>query len=67
MDRAVRAGAVPITTFQYVFELQQDWARTETYEGVMNILRAHSPYGQQVRFGKWALGEHASESGAKVA
>jgi len=25
--------------------LQQDWARTETYEGVMNILRAHSPYG----------------------
>src|SRR6201994_3051111 len=38
MDRAVQAGAVPITTFQYVFELQQDWARTETYEGVMNIL-----------------------------
>jgi nicotinamidase-related amidase len=67
MDRAVQAGAVPITSFQYVFELQQDWARTETYEGVMNILRAHSPYGQQVRFGKWALGEHASEAGTKAA
>jgi nicotinamidase-related amidase len=67
MDRAVQAGAVPITSFQYVFELQQDWARTETYEGVMNILRAHSPYGIQVRFSKWALGEHASEAGAKVA
>ena len=67
MDRAVQAGAVPITTFQYVFELQQDWARTETYEGVMNILREHSPYGIQIRFSKWALGEHASEAGAKVA
>jgi len=67
MDRAVQAGAVPITTFQYLFELQQDWARTETYEGVMEILRAHSPYGIRVRFSKWALGEHASEAGTKVA
>jgi nicotinamidase-related amidase len=67
MDRSVQAGAVPITSLQYVFELQQDWARTETYEGVMNILRAHSPYGIQVRFSKWALGEHASEAGTKVA
>ena len=64
MDRAMQAGAVPITSLQYVFELQQDWARSETYEGVMDILRAHSPYGIQVRFSKWALGEHASEGGA---
>jgi nicotinamidase-related amidase len=63
MERAIQAGAVPITSLQYVFELQQDWARTETYEGVMEILRAHSPYGIQVRFSKWALGEHASEAG----
>jgi nicotinamidase-related amidase len=63
MDRLVQAGAVPITSLQYVFELQQDWARSETYEGVMGILRAHTPYGQQVRFSKWALGEHASEAG----
>jgi nicotinamidase-related amidase len=64
VDRLVQAGAIPITSLQYVFEFQQDWARTETYEGVMEILRAHSPYGQQVRFSKWALGEHASEAGA---
>jgi len=63
MDRLLQAGAVPITSLQYVFELQQDWARSETYEGVMDILRAHSPYGIQVRFSKWALGEHASEAG----
>ncbi|SDH72786.1 MULTISPECIES: hydrolase [Bradyrhizobium] len=67
MDRLVQAGAVPITSCQYAFELQQDWARTETYEGMMDILRAHSPYGIQVRFSKWALGEHASEAGTKVA
>jgi hypothetical protein len=63
MGRAVQAGAISITSLQYVFELQQDRARSETYEGVMEILRAHSPYGIQVRFSKWALREHASEAG----
>jgi nicotinamidase-related amidase len=67
MDRAVQAGAVPVTSCQYLFELQQDWARTKTYEGAMEILRAHSPYGIQVRFSKWALGEHASEAGQRRA
>jgi len=66
IDRLIQAGAIPITSLQYVFELQQDWARTATYEGVMEILRAHSPYGQQVRFSKWALGEHASEAGSST-
>jgi len=60
MERMTQAGAIPITSWQFVFELQQDWARTATYEGVMNILRAHSPYGIQVRFSKWALGQHAA-------
>ncbi|MEM9230150.1 MAG: hydrolase [Pseudomonadota bacterium] len=63
MDRLVQAGAVPMNALQYVFELQQDWARGETYDGVMEILKAHTPYGIQVRFSKWALGEHASEAG----
>ena len=67
LRHAVQASAVPITSAQYVFELQQDWARSETYEGVMDILRAHSPYGIQVRFSKWALGEHASEGGTRAA
>ncbi len=64
MDRLVQAGAIPTTALQLVFELQQDWARSQTYEPVMDILRAHSPYGIQVRFSKWALGEHASEAAA---
>lgn len=67
IERMTQAGAVPITTLQFVFELQQDWARTGTYDGVMEILKQHTPYGIQVRFSKWALGEHASEAGTAKA
>ena len=67
MQRLVQAGAVPMNALQFIFELQQDWARGETYDGVMEILKAHTPYGIQVRFSKWALGEHASEAGAAAA
>lgn len=65
VTRLVQAGAVPMNTLQVTFELQQDWARGATYDGVMDILKAHTPYGIQVRFSKWALGEHASEAGTK--
>lgn len=65
VKRMVQAGAVPITSLQWLFELQQDWARAETYNGVMEILKAESPYGIQVSFSKWALGEHASEGKIK--
>ena len=64
VQRLVQAGAVPSTTFQTVFELQQDWARGDTYDGVMDILYRHSPYGIQVQFSKWALGPDASEAAA---
>lgn len=62
IQRLIQAGAIPITSLQFLFELQQDWARSETYDGVMEILKAESPYGIQVIFSKWALGEHASEA-----
>jgi nicotinamidase-related amidase len=52
VERLVQAGAVPTTSLQFLFELQQDWARSETYEGCMGILKAHSPYGIEVRFVK---------------
>lgn len=62
MARLTQAGAVPMTALQTLFELQQDWARAATYDGVMAILKDFTPYGIQVRFSKWALGEHASEA-----
>ncbi len=61
VQRMVQAGAVPITSLQFSFELQQDWARGETYDGMMDIMKEHSPYGIQIRFSKWALGEGAHE------
>lgn len=64
VQRLIQAGAVPITSLQFTFELQQDWARSETYEGIMHILKEETPYGIQVGFSKWALGEHASEAKA---
>src|ERR1700733_2554019 len=32
MDRMVQSGAQPMTSVQYLLELQRDWARTGTYE-----------------------------------
>lgn len=60
VTRMVQAGAVPITSLQFLFELQQDWARSETYEGAMEIMRAHAPYGIQIDFSKKVFGEEAS-------
>jgi nicotinamidase-related amidase len=45
VQRAIQAGAVPVTTLQVMFEWQRDWARAETHDGCMEILKAHSPYG----------------------
>ena len=71
VDRIVQAGAVPMTALQVIFELQQDWARAATYDGVMEILKAHSHYGIQVRFSKrrpcctWRLQSRRSSSAPK--
>lgn len=65
VQRLVQAGAVPVTSLQFLFELQQDWARSETYDGCMEILTAHSPYGIEVRFVKDFLGVHGK--GEKLA
>lgn len=58
VQRLVQAGGVPVTSLQFLFELQQDWARSETYNGCMEIMTAHSPYGIEVRFVKDFLGAH---------
>jgi len=37
MDRMVQAGARPMTSLQYLLELQRDWARSETYVSTTGI------------------------------
>lgn len=51
MQRMVQAGAVPVTWQQVVLEWQRDWARKDTYDAVMKIVKEHSgAYGMGVDY-----------------
>lgn len=51
MDRMVQAGVVPMTWLQVLLELQRDWARRDTYDAVMDIVREHcGAYGMGVDY-----------------
>lgn len=51
IDRIVQAGAVPVTWQQVLLEYQRDWARKETYDAVMSLVREHSgAYGMGVDY-----------------
>jgi nicotinamidase-related amidase len=39
LRRMVQAGARPMTSLQYLLELQRDWARTETYAATTGLAR----------------------------
>jgi len=41
MQRMIQAGARPLTSLQYLLELQRDWARGETYALTTGIARAN--------------------------
>jgi nicotinamidase-related amidase len=51
MQRVIQAGAVPMTWLQVLLELQRDWARKETYEAVIDIVKQHAgAYGVGVEY-----------------
>ena len=51
LDRMVQAGAVPVTWQQVLLEYQRDWARKDTYDAVMALVREHSgAYGMGVDY-----------------
>lgn len=59
IDRMVQAGAVPVTWQQVLLEYQRDWARKETYDAVMSLVREHSgAYGMGVDYA-YTLVHHA--------
>src|SRR5690606_4665629 len=41
MQRMIQAGARPLTSLQYLLELQRDWARSGTYDLTTGIARLH--------------------------
>jgi nicotinamidase-related amidase len=51
MLRMIQVGVVPVTWQQVLLEWQRDWARRETYDAVMAIVREHSgAYGMGVDY-----------------
>lgn len=50
VQRMVHAGVKPVTSVQYLLELQRDWARQETYVAVTDLMKK---YG-----GSYGLGIH---------
>lgn len=65
IDRMVQAGAIPVTWQQVLLEYQRDWARKETYDAVMDLVREHSgAYGMGVDYA-YTLVHHAPARNAK--
>lgn len=57
VQRMVDAGAIPITSMQYLLELQRDWARSETYVATNQIVMDHGgAYGLGVLYAKDMFG-----------
>ncbi|MEJ2882799.1 hydrolase [Pedobacter sp. GR22-6] len=51
ITRMVQAGARPITSLQYLLELQRDWARSETYKGTTDLIKKYGgAYGIGIQY-----------------
>lgn len=53
VQRMIQAGARPMTSVQYLLELQRDWARTATYDETVATAMAHGgAYGVGISYAK---------------
>lgn len=51
IKRMLQAGARPVTWMQVLLEFQRDWARQETYNQTLQIIKEHGgAYGMGVRY-----------------
>jgi len=59
MERMIQAGVRPITSLQYLLELQRDWARTDTYEMTTGIAKKFGgAYGLGIIYAKQMFNAH---------
>jgi hypothetical protein len=57
MDRMVQQGVRPMTSLQYLLELQRDWARSATYnETVRTSIQHGGAYGLGLIYAKTMFG-----------
>ncbi|WP_343066268.1 hydrolase [Hansschlegelia beijingensis] len=62
MERMIQAGVRPMTSLQYILELQRDWARAETYDFTTGVAKKYGgAYGLGIVYAKTMFG--ASEGG----
>jgi nicotinamidase-related amidase len=58
-ERMIQAGARPMTSLQYLLELQRDWARKETYAMTTGIAqKVGGSYGLGITYAKTMFGTH---------
>ena len=51
IQRMVHAGVKPVTSVQYLLELQRDWARQETYGPVTDLMKRYGGgYGIGIQY-----------------
>ncbi|NCT76876.1 MAG: hydrolase [Sphingobacteriales bacterium 46-32] len=49
--RMIQAGVKPMTSIQYLLELQRDWARSETYKPVTDLVKKYGgAYGIGIQY-----------------
>lgn len=61
VERMIQLGAKPMTSLQYLLELQRDWARSETYDLTTGIAKKWGgAYGLGITYAKTMFG--ASEA-----
>jgi nicotinamidase-related amidase len=59
MQRMIQAGAQPMTSVQYMLEMQRDWARTETYALTTGIAKKFGgSYGLGILYAQAMFGGH---------
>src|ERR1700732_4606127 len=68
MKRVIQAGAKPVTALSVMLEWQRDWAETDTYNAVMDIVKTHcGAYGIGVEYAYTMIhGAPATEFAAYV-
>ena len=51
MKRVIQAGAKPVTALSVMLEWQRDWAERDSYDAIMDIVKAHfGAYGVGVEY-----------------
>lgn len=64
VQRMIQLGAKPMTSLQYLLELQRDWARTRTYDSTTGIAkRWGGAYGLGVIYAKTMFGASEGKHG----